>query len=152
MSLRSSTSSRTPSSGIQQNCFFLKTLSLTKLFSLIELSSLVPGADPVYIGQANKLLSPSSLLVNHCDFEQVVHEATITIQTFFLATFTFVYLHRSVKARRRTGVTTQGLTTLTQWTYIVKGACMCHIFLVLHFQIGQPIMGTKLDFYFIIFL
>ena len=29
---------------------------------------------------------------------------------------------------------------------------MCHIFLVLHFQIGQPIMGTNLVFYSIMFV
>ena len=29
---------------------------------------------------------------------------------------------------------------------------MCHIFLVLHFQIGQPSMGTNLVFYSIMFV
>ena len=64
-----------------------------------------------------------------------------------MAAFTSVYLHRSVKHFRRAGLTSQGLTTLAKWTYDSEGACMCHIFLVLHFQIGQPILGTNLVFY-----
>ena len=65
------------------------------------------------------------------------------------------YLHVCVltpqcQVLRRTWVTTRGLTTLAQWTCDVEGACTCHIFLVLHFQIGQPILGTNLVFYSIL--